>query len=408
MTTNRRSLFAACLLAALVAGSCGGSGDGDKAAPAFRTAGQQADVKLKVGGVYSPAATLRADLTQLLQEHVFLAGATTNLVLQGKDPAPAAAVLEANTAALALNFERIYHEAAAQRFLELWRGKTGLFVEFARAAAAGDEPGQAKLKGDLGLWQGEFATFLNETNPQLPAEDMEEDAGTHVNAFLSAVTAHAKNDPMALGKLRDAAEVMPRTAAIFAAGIVKQMPKEYAGTADGAGATLLATITAALQEHVHLLGANTGVVVAGGDAKKQREVLDENSEGLANLFGALYGDAEARRFLQVWRRHIGSSFDYAKATAASDAAAMEKAVTDLARFRSDLGAFLASVNPNLPAQAMAADFEDYVAAVVALIAAQAAGDPAELQRLQEAAATTPLLSELLAGAISKQFDTKFG
>ncbi|PLS75882.1 MAG: hypothetical protein CYG61_04915 [Actinobacteria bacterium] len=407
MTTTRRRLVATGLLVALVAGACGGS-DGDKeAAPAAGRTGQGAPVNLEVGGVYSPAATLRANLTHLLQEHVFLSGITTNLVLQGKDAAPAAAVLDANTAALGETFGRLYSDAVAQRFLELWRRKTGLFVEFAQATAAGDQAALAKVKADLALYQDEFGAFVNQTNPQLPADASKEDAGTHIGAVLAAITAQAKDDPTALAKLKEAAAVMPRTGAVFAAGIVKQMPEAFAGTADGGGATLLATFIAALQEHVYLLAATTRTVVAGVDDKKSRETLDESSEGVANLIGSVYGDAAGRQFLQIWRAHIAAFVDDAEAAAAGDAAAMAKAAAELARFRTALGAFLNGVNPNLPRQAVAADFEDYVDAVLAVIAAQAAGDATEFQRLHEAAATTPLLAELLAGAIARQFDTRF-
>lgn len=406
-TTTLRRVAALVLMAALLAGACGGGGGGDaKAAPADEPA-PGAAVGVKVGGVYSPAAGLRAELTHILQEHVFLSGIATNLLLQAKDPAPVVALLEANTAALGAVFARVYDDAVAQRLMELWRQKSALILQFAKATAAGDQATAAKAKADLELFNTEFATFLNGVNPQLPVDLIEEDTGTHVNSLLSVVTAQAKNDPLASSKLKEAAEVMPRTSAILASAIVKQMPEDIEGTADGGGATLLATLTAALQEHVYLLGTTTRTVVAGGDDKKVRETLDESAEGLANLVGSLYGDASARRFLQVWRGHIGSFVAYAKAAAAKDAAAAQKAAADLAAFRIRLGTLLESLNPNLPKQAVAAEFEDYVAAVEAVITAQAAGDPAEFQRLHEAAATTPLLAEVLAGAIAKQFDSKF-
>lgn len=406
MSTISRRSAAAVLLVALLSGACGGDGE-KKGAPAEGKAGKDAAVDVKVGGVYSPAAGLRAELTRLLQENVFLSGLGTDLILQGKDPAPIAAVLDANTAALGATFAKVYDDAVAQRLVELWRQKSALFVQFAQATAVGDQAAASKAKADLDVYKSEFAGFVNATNPQMPADLLQEDAGSHVNSFLSVVTAQAKKDPLALDKLKKAAAAMPRTGAVFAAGIVKQKPKEIKGTADGGGATLLATLTAALQEHVYLLGTTTRTVVAGGDAKKLREVLDENSEGLANLIGALYGDPSARKFLRVWRGHIGPMVAYARATSAKDPAGAQRAAAELADFRARLGALLESLNRNLPKQAVAADFEDYVAAMASAITAQAAADPAEFQRLQEAAATTSLLAEILAGAIAKQFDTKF-
>lgn len=408
MSILSRRFAAIVLLSTLASGACGGS-DGDKKAapPDSGKAGKDAAADVKVGGVRSPAAGLRAELTRLLQEHVFLSGIGTDLILQGKDPAPVAAVIEANTAELVLAFSRVYDDAVAQRLGEMWRRKSALVTQYAQATAAGDQAAAAKAKADLELYKGEFATFFNETNPQLPADLLEDDAGSHVNSLISVVNAQAKKDPLVLEKLNKAAEVMPQTSAFLAAGIVKQLPESFKGSADGGGATLLATLIAALQEHVYLLASTTSTLVAGGDEKKQREVLDESSEGLANLVGALYGDRSGRRFLQVWRGHIRSFIDFAEASVTKDPAAAEKAAGDLDAFRTRLGALLGRLNPNLPAQAVAADFEDYVVAVESLITAQAAADPAEYQRLRDAAATVPLLAEILAGGIARQFPSKF-
>ncbi|MEO7836662.1 MAG: hypothetical protein ABIS21_03345, partial [Acidimicrobiales bacterium] len=304
MSTYPRRFVAAGLLAALTAGACGGSSGEKKAAPAGGIAGPNAAVDVKVGGVRSPAAGLRANLTHLLQEHVFLTGITANLALQAKDPAAATAVLDANTAALGETFGRLYDDVAAERFLALWNNKASLFVRFAQATTAADQTALAAVKDELAVYQSDFATFVNEINPQLAADALKTDAGAHVSAVLAAITAQAKNDPTAPEKLKDAAAVMPRTGAVLAAGIVKQMPTAFAGTADGGGATLLATFTAALQEHVYLLAATTRTVVAGGDEKKLRETLDEGAEGLANLIGAVYDDAAGRQFLQIWRAQI--------------------------------------------------------------------------------------------------------
>lgn len=406
MSITYRRLAATVLVAAVVSGACSDGGD-DKKKKKAAPAGGQVPVKIKVGGVHSPAAGLRAQLTRLLQEHVFLSGIATDLVLQGKDTAPVGAVLEANTTALGTTFSQVYDDLVAQRLVELWRQKSALVTQFAQATAVGDQTAAASAKAALEQYKVQFATFVNETNPQLAADLLEDRTGTHVNSLLSVVTAQSKKDPLALSKLRDAAKVMPRTGAIFAAGIVKQMPEAFEGTADGSGATLLATLTAALQEHVYLLGATTRTAVAGGDLKKPQETLDETSEGLANLVSSLYGDPAGRRFLQVWRSHIGAFVDYARAAAAKDGAGVQKATADLVAFRGRLGALFEDLNKNLPSQAVAADFEDYVAAMQAALAAQAVADPAEFQLLHEAAGTTPLLAEVLAGAIARQFDSKF-
>lgn len=411
MTKIQRRTACLILTLAVLVGGCGDDdGGGGQQADRSGKAGQDASTatdKGKAGGVTTTAAALRASLTTLLQEHAFLSGITTTLVLEGRDAAPAEAALDLNGAALADAFGRVYGPPAGQRFLELWRQQTGLLVQFTRATAAGDQGAAAKAKADLELFKGQFAGFVNATNPQISAEDLEEDTGNNVNALLGAVTAMAKRDPEALSQLQEAATGMPRTGAILAAGIVKHRSKAFDGTADGAGATLLATFTASLQEHVYLTALTTRAVFTAADVKAARRTLDENSEGLSNIIGSVYGDPAARRFLTVWRRHVGALVDAAEAGAAKDASAAQRARAALDRFPTELGRLLVSVNPNFTAAAVAGHFTEHNAALLAVVEAQAAADPGEIQRLRAAAATVPALAELLAGGIARQFPTRF-
>src|SRR3546814_1134626 len=128
-------------------------------------------------GVETGAAELRAGLTSLLQEHVYLAGAAISTAVQaGGDmeaPAVVSAVdtLDANSVALSEAISSVYGEEGGAQFLELWRNHIGFFVEYTLGGATGDtamrsEEHTSELQS---LMRISYAVFcLKKTNTQLP------------------------------------------------------------------------------------------------------------------------------------------------------------------------------------------------------------------------------------------------
>ncbi|HET9024600.1 MAG TPA: hypothetical protein VFN64_08510 [Burkholderiaceae bacterium] len=180
---------------------------------------------------------------------------------------------------------------------------------------------------------------------------------------------------------------------------------------DSAASGLRATLTAGLQEHVYL----AGIAVANGvehgldsaQFKAAAGTLDRNSVALSKAIDGIYGADAGAQFLKVWREHIGFFVDYTKGRATKDNAVVAKANRDLDGYRAQFGAFLAKANPNLTADAVANDLKGHIATLEAAIDAVVAKKANAFDLLQAAAAHMPGTAQVLAGAIQKQFPTKF-
>ena len=401
MRRGRIRVVSAVVGVALLAGAC--SDDSSSSSTTTTT------VAYKINeGVGSPAATLRADLTGVVQEHVILVGIATSAKLGGQDPAPAQAALDANSEALATVIEKYYGAEVAGPFLDGWKRHAAALVAYADVAASADKSVTDPAKAAISAVETELATLLNTANSQLTVDNLTTAFGGYAGSLQSAITAQAKKDPEAPSKLKKAADEATVPAIALAAGIVKQKAKDIPGKIDAVSAVLRAELVAKLQEHTYLAGLVAGTTLGGGNPEGVNTALDENSLELSRAVGAVYGDAAARRFLQLWRQHIQLFGDFTKAAATNNTTAMDNARSALGTYLTSLSTFLGTENPKLAEEDVTADQQEAIAALLAVIVAQAAKDPAQLGKLQEAASLTPQTALLLATAIAKQFPAKFG
>lgn len=401
MRRTRSKVLGSVLCVAALGGACGGGGDGESTTPTT--------VKYDVSaGVGSPAATLRSDLTGLLQEHVLLVGMVTGATLAGQDAGPPSAVLDQNAADLGAALGEVYGADTAAAFLDPWRRHTAGIVAFTTVAASTDKAPVDQAKAALAAIRGEIITILNSANPQLTPDALEETLGAYATGVQAAITAQAKKDPEAPTKLKKAADTMADTGIVMAAGIVKQKKDEVPGKIDAVSAVMRTSLTAKLQEHAYLAGIATGATLDGGDAAPATEALDENSLELSRAIGSVYGDEAARRFLELWRQHIEFIVDFTKAAASGDAAKMDAARSALDGYRTTFASFLSDANPNLAKTAVANDVGRHIDSLLTAIEAQAAKDPGQVSKLREAAMQMPGTALLLATGIARQFPAKFG
>ncbi len=411
----RASALAAIAAAGLSLAACGDDDPSPnaEAAPPATTAASGMDHSS--GGAADTASDLRAGLTGLLTDHVYLAGiAVSTGVGSGLDSGAfkaAAGTLDKNSVGLSEAIGSVYGDAAGKQFLELWRAHIGFFVDYTKAKAGKDAEAAAAARTKLDGYREDFGAFIASANPNLPKAAVAEDLEPHVETVIDAIDAVVAKYPTAFEKLRVAAGHMPMTAAVLAGGIAKQFPEKFTGDADASGAELRAGLTALLTEHVDLAGI---AVVTGVGSGLDSEAftaaagtLDKNSVALSEAIGSVYGDAAGEQFLALWRTHIDFFVDYAKAQAGGDDKASRAALAKLDGYRSDFGAFIASANPNLPKEAVAAELEPHVETLAAAIRAAAKKSPKTFDRLQAAAAHMPMTAEVLAGGIAKQFPDKF-
>ena len=403
-------LLGALLVVGLAAAACGSSkSKSDNASGTTPTTTASADHAM-TQGTDTGAAKLRAGLTSLLQEHVYLAGITTGEALAGHDFKPAAAALEANTQGLQDAVASVYGDAGGKQFGDLWRKHIGFFVDYTTGRATKDNAKIAKAKADLDGYRADFGAFIESaTKGGLPKQAVADELKPHVESLFAAIDAQAAKSPDAVAKLKVAADHMPMTAMVLAGAIVKQFPDKFNGAVDSPSATLLANLTAALQEHVYLAGITTGTALAGQDYKPAAGVLDHNTQQLQDAVASVYGAAGGKQFGDLWRKHIGFFVDYTTGRAAKDTAKVNKAQSDLDGYRADFGAFLeAATKGGLPKQAVADELKPHVESLEAAIDAQATKDSGQFDKLKAAAAHMPMTASVLAGAIAKQFPDKFG
>jgi hypothetical protein len=175
------------------------------------------------------AADLRVVLNALEREHVDLASTATR---DGFDGSPAfgdaAKAVDANSVALSQAVGSVYGDAAAAKFLEIWRSHIGFFVDYTVAAKKGDTAGMAKAVTNLGGYNDAISDFFSGANPNLPRDAVHQLIADHIGLLKDAVdkygakdyagsftSEHAANDQ--IGKIADA----------ISGAIVKQYPAKF-------------------------------------------------------------------------------------------------------------------------------------------------------------------------------------
>ncbi|MET0726776.1 MAG: copper amine oxidase [Acidimicrobiales bacterium] len=188
------------------------------------------------GDSASGAAELRAGLTHLLQEHVYLAGLAVNqAVADGGDLAApatsdAVAALDANSVELSDAITSVYGDEAGEQFLELWRNHIGFFVEYTLGGATGDTAKQDAAKQKLDDYRADFGAFIDSaTGGELPADTVADNLQVHVNTLVEAIDSILAGSPEVFPKLQAAAQHMPSTALALSSAIVTQFPEKFAG-----------------------------------------------------------------------------------------------------------------------------------------------------------------------------------
>jgi hypothetical protein len=353
------------------------------------------------------AAALRATLTSLLSDHVWLAGNALDTAVQKKgdlkDPQVVGAVkaLDANSVALSKAVGSVYPDAE-KPFLASWRQHIGFFVNYTLGKATKDDKQVAKAKADLDNYRTSFGELINSVVPELPADAVAEELKPHVDTLFAAIDASVAGKPDYQTKLSMAADHMAMTAEILAGGIAKN--KGLEGDVDGMAATVRATLTSQLSAHVWLAGnALDTAVQRKGDLKDPQVVgavtaLDANSVALAKTVGSVYPDAE-KPFLASWRQHIGFFVNYTLGKATKDDKQIAKAKADLDNYRTSFGELINSVIPELPADAVADELKPHVDTLFAAIDASVAGKPDYQAKLTAAAAHMPMTAAVLTSGI---------
>ena len=225
------------MAASLALAACGSDDDGTVAQsgdpapvedPTSTTAAEEAtDAEGETASTETGAATLRAGLTSLLQEHVYLAGIAIETALDaGGDleaPAVQAAVetLDANSVDLGEAVASVAGDETGEAFLGLWREHIGFFVDYTLGQATGDQAASDQALTDLEGYQQAAGAFFEEiTGGELPADALVESLDVHITTLTAAIDALVAGDAQAFDLLQAAADHMPMAATALSTAIV--------------------------------------------------------------------------------------------------------------------------------------------------------------------------------------------
>ena len=208
------------LAAALVLSGC--------ATTAAEEAPMEETEAVAIDTVNSDGSALRAQLTALLADHVYLAAAAIDQALADggdlttADVQAAVAVLDENSVEVAALVGSAYPDAE-QPFLDSWRSHIPFFVNYTLGKATGDEALAEQAVADLNGYAVSFGQLINSVVPELPAEAVQAELEMHAVSLLAAIDANIAGDPEYFSLLKEAAGHMPMTATALAGGIAANL-----------------------------------------------------------------------------------------------------------------------------------------------------------------------------------------
>ena len=414
-------LVAPLMVVAMVGAACGSDDETDAAAPDTDVG----DAVPASATTETGASTLRAGLTGLLTEHVYLAALATGSALRGDTKgfeAYAAALngpTDSNTSDLVDAVSSAYGQETGKAFEGLWRsnGHIPAFVAYTQGLAANDKAKSDKAVTDLLAYAKTFGTTMNQVNSNLPAAAVEEGVKMHATTLKAVVDAQKAGDqPKVYSLLREAYHHMGDLAETLAGATAKKFADKFDGDASSSAADLRSGMTSLLREHVFLAASATGAALGGRQPQFEAAAAALNGPSGSNttdIVGAVqgvYGDDVGKAFDGLWRSngHIPAFVAYTQAVAAGDKGKADKAVADLLGYAKTFGTTMNSVNPNLPAAAVEEAIKMHATTLKAVVDAQEAGDAVKTAtRLREAVHHMSGTADVLAEATVKQFPDKF-
>ena len=175
------------------------------------------------------AADLRVLLNGLEQEHVALASDATRAGFDGTASfAPAAGSLDKNSRDIASAVGSVYGDEAGKKFYDIWNSHIGFFVDYTKAAKAGDKAGMDKAVTNLNGYVDAISTFFSGANPNLPKEAVAQLITEHVGLLKAAVDTYGAGDIAgSFAKEREARTQIGTIANTLSGAIVKQNPDKF-------------------------------------------------------------------------------------------------------------------------------------------------------------------------------------
>jgi len=245
-------------------------------------------------------------------------------------------------------------------------------------------------------------------NPQLDAATERRALQLHVKQLTDIATMDYQQ---AYASERHAFEHMFAMGDRIALAIDRQFPARFpdANVAFSPAANLELTLDRLLGEHLVLAAEvmRAGLAKAP-DFAAAREALAGNTTDLSGAVGGIYGKDAGGAFDALWTRHIDAYLGFIAAMASGDANARADSLAKLHAYHDQIASFLASANPFLKREDVAALIQRHVQALIAQVEAAAAGDHQRtVATVGSAYRQTFEVGNALAVGIARQFPARF-
>jgi hypothetical protein len=365
------------------------------------------------GAPTSKAADLRTKLDLLLGEHLILASKATGAALGGRmdEYKSYADLLNQNGSDLGSMIGAAYGSDAESTFNQIWSAHNGFFVDYTIATAKKDSAGQQKAVDNLtNVYVPQFSDFIASATG-LDKATVTSLTKDHVLQTKQIVDDQAAGNWDAVyPDIRKAYAHMQMIGDPVAEAIAQKMPDKFPGDGASKAVDLRVALNQLLQEHLYLATFATDAALGGRNAEfsSAGNALNQNGTDLGAAIGSLYGADAQSKFNQIWSAHNGFFVDYTTGVAKNDAAAKDKAVSDLTTvYVPQFSEFIAGAT-GLDKTAVANLTMEHVVTTKNVVDAQGAKDvqgAAKDDRL--AAQHMEMIADPLASAIVAKLPQKF-
>ncbi|AQQ55269.1 hypothetical protein [Planococcus lenghuensis] len=311
--------------------------------------------------VSSPAADLRATLSQLLSTHFEYQTLVAIKEFQNAPDLEAVEMqLEQNTQNIGDAIASVYGEEAADQFLEIFAEQ---YENTSGLAMAVKNDNQEKIEEIKNVLLQEFpkelGTFLsNATGGELPEEAAINAIQVHEQFVLDTFFNYINEDyTAAYESFNDGFNQFYEVGAILAQAIVSQMPDKFNHTeAITPASDLRATLNRLLTLHLdyQVLTAIKQYENAP-DLEAVEMQLEQNAQDIANAIASVYGEEAAAQFLEIFLEQYENTSGFAMAVKEDNQEKIEELKNILLdEFPTELGTFFSNATGGIiPADAAA-------------------------------------------------------
>ncbi|TAA73520.1 hypothetical protein [Planococcus salinarum] len=417
----KRTIITVPLSAALLATGAGAvSASGDKSA--------DVPEKMAAPTVETPAAQLRADLSQLLSTHfIYQTEVALEAYHKAEEGGPtgdgleqAQEQLEVNGEQLTAAIKSVYGQEAADAFDKIFDTQYEDSAGYGTAIANGNQEEIDQVKKDLlTVFPTDLGTLLSQaTGGNLPKDTAISVLQEHekdVMQFLDHSV--AGNFDEAYAEFSEGYERMFTVGTALSSAIVTQMPEKFNNTkAVTPASDLRATFSQLLGEHFYYQTATSieaydAAKGEGGEAfEAVGEKQEENAEKMTAAVKSLYGQEAADAFGEIFNTQYEDSEALGEAIANGDTEKVNEITDELLNtFAVDLGTLLSEATGGaLPKETAISVLQQHEQSTIDITNSYAAGDYAAVyNKFTEGHALMFTIGTALSGAIVQQNPEQF-